>query len=376
METSYQVIDTISGLENVSRILEKEKAVAVDLEADSMYHFKYKVCLVQMATEKSTIVVDPLQVKDLSPLKSLFSNPDIKKIFHGADYDVRSLYRDFNIEINNLFDTELACRFMGNEGTSLEAVLRKYLNINLDKKYQKKDWSKRPLPQEMIDYAARDVKYLLTLAEICEKELKSKGRFAWVLEECDYLSKVRPVLSGKEPLFLKFKGAGRLKSRSLGVLEALLQFRKNVAEKKDKPLFKIFGNNSIMEIATEKPVTLRRLKGIKVLSGKQIHISGNDLIEVVAGALKIPERKLPVYPKKKASVLSYEVPKRIKTLKSWRASKARALEINPGIICNNALITSIAIQNPVDRRTIGRIKEMKNWQKKEFSREIVEVLTF
>ena len=72
--------------------------------------------------------------------------------------------------------------------------------------------------------------------------------------------------------------------------------------------------------------------------------------------------------------MSYEVPKRIKTLKSWRASKARALEINPGIICNNALITSIAIQNPVDRRTIGRIKEMKNWQKKEFGDDIVQVL--
>lgn len=374
METSYQVIDTISGLENVSRTLEKEKAVAVDLEADSMYHFKDKVCLVQMATEKSTIVVDPLQVKDLSLLKPLFANPDIKKIFHGADYDVRSFYRDFKIEINNLFDTELACRFMGNEGTGLEAVLRKYLNINLDKKYQKKDWSQRPLPQEMIDYAARDVKYLLALAEICEKELKNKGRLAWVLEDCAYLSKVRPVLSDREPLFLKFKGAGRLKSRSLGVLEALLQFRKSVAEKKDKPLFKIFGNNSIMKIATEKPVTLRRLKGIKALSGKQIHIYGNDLIEVVAGALKIPERKLPVYPKKKVPVLPYKVPKRIKTLKLWRASKARALEIDPGIICNNALITSIAIQNPVDRRTIGRIKEMKNWQKKEFGREIVQVL--
>jgi len=112
METSYQVIDTISGLENASRTFEKEKAIAVDLEADSMYHFKDKVCLVQMATEKLTIVVDPLQVKDLSILKPLFANPDIKKIFHGADYDVRSLYRDFKIEINNLFDTELACRFM------------------------------------------------------------------------------------------------------------------------------------------------------------------------------------------------------------------------------------------------------------------------
>jgi len=374
MGTDYKIIDTVAGLEKAVRVLEKGKAVAVDMEADSMYHFQEKVCLVQMATEKSTIVVDSLQVKNLSSLKPLFSNPDIKKIFHGADYDVRSLFRDFTIEINNLFDTELACRFLGNEGTGLEAVLKKYLDISLNKKYQKKDWSKRPLPQEMIDYAARDVKHLFTLAEICEKELGKKGRLAWVLEECDSLSKVRPVLSDEEPLFLKFKGAGRLKSRSLAVLEALLQFRKSVAEKKDKPLFKIIGNHSIMKITTEKPVTLRRLKGIKTLSGKQINMYGNDLIKVVAGALKIPENKLPVYPRKKAPVLSYEVFGRIKALKSWRASKARALEIDPGIICNNVLITSIAMQNPVNKRGVEGIKEMKNWQKKEFGQEIITLL--
>jgi len=374
MGTNYKIIDTVAGLEKAVRTLEKGKAVAVDMEADSMYHFKEKVCLIQMATKKSSILIDPLYVKDLSSLKPLFSDPDIKKIFHGADYDVRSLFRDFTIEINNLFDTELACRFLGNEGTGLEAVLKKYLDISLNKKYQKKDWSQRPLPQEMIDYAAGDVIYLFPLAEICEKELEKKGRLAWVLEECDSLSKVRTVLSNEEPLFLKFKGGGRLKSRSLAVLEALLQFRKSVAEKKDKPLFKIIGNNSIMKITTEKPVTLRRLKGIKALSGKQINMYGDDLIKVVAGALEIPENKFPVYPRKKAPVLSYEVFGRIKALKSWRASKARTLKIDPGMICNNVLVTSIAIQNPVDRRSVEGIKEMKNWQKKEFGREIITLL--
>ncbi len=146
MGTNYKIIDTVAGLEKAVRTLEKGKAVAVDMEADSMYHFKEKVCLIQMATKKSSILIDPLHVKDLSSLKPLFSDPDIKKIFHGADYDVRSLFRDFTIEINNLFDTELACRFLGNEGTGLEAVLKKYLDISLNKKYQKKDWSQRPLP--------------------------------------------------------------------------------------------------------------------------------------------------------------------------------------------------------------------------------------
>ena len=117
-----------------------------------------------MAANGSNFVIDPLAIPDLSPLKPLFSDVNIQKIFHGADYDVRSLHRDFGIEINNLFDTELASRFLGVTGTGLDAVVKQHLDICLDKKYQKKDWSKRPLPAEMIEYAASDVMYLLPIS--------------------------------------------------------------------------------------------------------------------------------------------------------------------------------------------------------------------
>jgi len=375
MEADYQIIDTVTGLEKIARILEREKTIAIDLEADSMFHFKEKVCLIQVASKNRSIVIDPLKIKDLSSLKSLFAGYDIQKIFHGADYDVRSLYRDFNIEINNLFDTELACRFLGIKETGLEAVLKKFFKINLDKKYQKKDWSKRPLPQEMIDYAARDVIGLVPLAEILEKELDNKGRLSWVHEECDYLSKVRPALSDDEPLFMKFKGAGRLKPTSLAVLEALLQFRKKVAEKKDKPLFKIIGNSALMKITLARPVTLRRLKGTKALSNRQISIYGNALVETINTAIKTPEDKLPVYPRKKTPVLSHRVPERMKELKKWRNKKAKELEVDSAIICNNALITSIAVLNPSNSNSLETIKNMKNWQKKEFGKEIIAVLS-
>jgi len=374
MGNDYQMVDTAAGLEKAAGALEKEKVIAVDLEADSMYHFKEKVCLIQLATEKTSVVVDPLQVKNFSPLSPLFSNPDIKKIFHGADYDVRSLYRDFKIKINNLFDTELACRFLGIKETGLKAVLKMFFEINIEKKYQKKDWSKRPLPEEMVEYASKDVIYLLPLAKILIDKLEEIDRLSWVLEECNVLSKVRPVLPDEAPLFLKFKGAGRLKSKSLAVLEALLQYRKSVAEKKDKPLFKIIGNDSIMKIATARPVMLRSLKGGKALSGRQISMYGNDLIQVVAGALKITERGLPVYPRKTVSPMSSEVLERIKILKSWRDSKARALDMDSGMLCNNALITAIAVKDPEDKKSMGTIKEMKNWQKTAFGREIITVL--
>jgi ribonuclease D len=374
MGNNYQIVDTATGLEEAVATLEKEKAIAVDLEADSMYHFKEKVCLIQLASEKISLVVDPLQIKNFSILRPLFSNPDIKKIFHGADYDVRSFYRDFKIKINNLFDTELACRFLGIKETGLKAVLKMFFEINIDKKYQKKDWSKRPLPEEMIEYASKDVIYLLPLAKILIHKLEEIDRLSWAIDECNNLSKVRPALSDKEPLFLKFKGAGRLKARSLAVLEALLQYRKSVAEKKDKPLFKIIGNDSIMKITTARPVTLRRLKGIKALSGRQIPMYGNDLIKVVACALKMTEGELPVYPRNTAPSMPSGVLERIKVLKSWRESKAMALDMDSGMLCNNALIAAIALKNPEDKKSMGTIKEMKNWQKTAFGREIITVL--
>ena len=374
MEIESQIIDKTVDLQKMIRSVEKEKAVAVDLEADSMYHYQEKVCLIQIATEKASFVVDPLAIKDLALLKPIFSNPDIKKIFHGADYDVRSLYRDFEIRINNLFDTELACRFLGIKETGLQAVLKMFFNVNVDKKYQKKDWSKRPLPKEMMAYASKDVIYLLPLARMLIHRLKKIGRMTWVLEECEDLSKVRPVLSNEAPLFMKFKGAGRLKSRSLAVLEALLQFRKRVAEKKDRPFFKIIGNESIIKITTARPATLRRLKNINALSNRQISMYGSDLIMVVAKTLKIPESELPVFPSPKPPVLPNGAPAKIKALKFWRASKANALGIDPGMLCNNALITAIAVKNPGDSEFLETVKEMKNWQKQAFGTEIIKAL--
>jgi ribonuclease D len=162
----YKLIETPDELAGIIEVLEKQDAVAVDLEADSMFHYKEKVCLVQMATRQHNFVIDPLKIHNLSLLRPLFNNPNIQKIFHGADYDVRSLYRDFQIVIQNMFDTQLASRFLGDKATGLEAVVHKRFNVRLNKKYQKKDWSERPLPEKMVEYAARDTFYLLPLAEI------------------------------------------------------------------------------------------------------------------------------------------------------------------------------------------------------------------
>ena len=370
----HQNIVSRSELDRFAGRLAKHKIIGVDLEADSMYHFREKVCLIQVATQQTTAVIDPLQVKNLNVLKPVFRRNDILKVFHGADYDIRSLYRDFKISINSLFDTELACRFLGLKETGLEAVLKKRYNVRLDKKYQRKDWSKRPLPPEMIAYAAKDVRYLIPLAKSLQQELKSKGRLSWVEEECRYLSKVRPANGNSGPLFMGFKGAGKLGPRGLAVLEELLRMRKKIAQQQDKPLFRIIGNKSLLRLAETRPSNLRKLRNIEVLGSKQIDRYGKNVVAAVTKALQIPTKNLPKYPRKKAPMVPAIVAKRVKELRTWRDRTAQKLKVDPAIICTKALISAIAVQQPVTMSGLSKMKELKTWQVSEFGSDIIRIL--
>ncbi|MCK4987840.1 MAG: ribonuclease D [Desulfobacterales bacterium] len=371
---SYLIINSLPELQKFASRLEKQRIIGVDLEADSMYHFKEKVCLIQIATPNATAVIDPLQIKNLSALKPVFRRADIQKVFHGADYDVRSLYRDFKISINNLFDTELACRFLGFKESGLDAVLTKRYNVRLDKKYQRKDWSKRPLPEDMIAYAAADVHYLVPLAKSLQHELKNKGRLSWVQEECTYLSKVRPASVDSGPLLLGFKGAGKLDPRGLAVLEELLHLRKKNAQQQDRPLFRIMGNKSIMALAETRPQSIKKLVKTEVLGSKQLDRYGKDIILAVKKALRMPARDLPIYPRKTAPMVRAIVAQRVKELRRWRDRLANKLEIDPAIICTKALISAIAVQRPVSVSSLSTVKELKTWQATGFGSDIIDIL--
>lgn len=370
----YEFIDNKADLERVTAIFESEKTIAVDLEADSMFHFREKVCLIQMASERLTVVIDPLEVEDLSILQPVFANPGVRKIFHGGDYDVRSLHRDYQIEINNLFDTELASRFLGIQETGLSSVLAKRFGVKLDKSYQKKDWSKRPLPPQMIEYGASDVVYLLKLADILDAELKEKKRTEWVEEECELLSRVRVAESNGSPMFLKIKGAGRLNRKALGALELLLELRKDIARKKDKPLFKIFANASLLTLAKERPANLEDLSKSKAISAKQISIFGKIILEKIKIANSIPDEELPVYPRKRKTYLKPDVPNIAQKIKTWRDEVASRLELDPPILFNKTLLSAIAIKKPANIEEFHAIDGIKNWQKKEFGEQIVNLL--
>ena len=372
---SYEWVETLLQLEGAARVLGQAEIIGVDLEADSMHHYFEKVCLLQMATDSASYIIDPLTLRNLSALWPVFSNPCIRKVFHGADFDVRSLYRDFQFEVENLFDTQLACKFLGLRETGLEALLRNRFQVELNKKYQRADWSQRPLSPEMLEYAAKDGRYLIPLARMLEKELEEKSRLSWVEEECLILSKVRFTPPSHDPLYLRVKGAFRLDPVSLAILEVLLEFREGLARKSDFPPFKVLRNEQLLELAIQKPLHLEELEAVKVLSRKQIERHGTHLLQGIHRAMAIPPADLPVYPRVGRTDLPSAVRKRVKALKTWRELRANSLGMEPGILLNNALIHDLALKNPHSIEELAEISGLKNWRQRHFGREILNAQT-
>jgi ribonuclease D len=372
--SSYVWVETLPALHGIVPSLEQASNIGVDLEADSLFHYFEKVCLIQIATPQASYILDPLSLKDLSSLKPVFSNSRICKVFHGADYDIRLLNRDFGLEVRNLFDTQLACRFLGLPETGLEAVLRDRFQVALNKKFQRADWSQRPLPGNMLEYAALDGRYLIPLAHILKGELEEKSRLTWVEEECRLLSQVRFSPPNQGPLFLRVKRASHLNPRMLTVLEALLSFREREAQQSDRPPFKIISNEALLDLAKSTPTNPEDLEGLKILSPKQTNRFGLTVLSIIQETLQVSQEKLLTFPRKDRNAVGPKEGRKLKALKEWREKQAKALGLEPGILMSTSLLTTMALKNPQTLEEMTGIPGMKRWQHETFGSELLFIL--
>jgi ribonuclease D len=370
---SIPILTSSAEIAAFARELAVEPVIAVDLEADSMHNYQEKVCLLQFTTPQTTLLIDPLAGGDLSPLGPILADPAIRKIFHAADYDTRCLARDFKFEIRGLFDTMVACQFLGEEKVGLADVLGKYFGVALDKQFQRADWSIRPLPQGMIVYAAEDTRHLHKLCELLEGKLREKGRLEWVTEEFALLEQGR-FREQEGPLWLRFKGANLLDRRQLATLDALLVWRDGEARRKDRPPFKVIGNDILLALAKAMPLTAEAIKAIEGLPGWVAERFGKQVLPPIAAAQEIPNEQLPVFPRGEKRERDPEAEKRMLKLKAWRTQAATELALDPGILINNALLEELARVVPRRTEELEAIAGMKRWQRQVLGTGIVAAL--
>ena len=175
-DTKLLFIDTKELFDEFINELSKYDEIAVDLEHHSKESYLGITCLIQISTRDTDYILDAIKLRScLNKLNIVFTNPNILKVFHGADYDINWLQRDFGVYVVNMFDTGRASRILQYESYSLKYLLLKFCEFETDKSYQLADWRVRPLTEGMIKYARSDTHFLLYIYDNLKKELISKS---------------------------------------------------------------------------------------------------------------------------------------------------------------------------------------------------------
>jgi len=376
--SDFEIITTVEELEVVAKELLKEDVVAFDTEADSFYHYFDKVCLIQVATRKKCWLIDPLTIggaDKLAPLAPVFSSPKVRVLFHAAEYDIYVLKRDCGFEFTNLYDTMVSAQLLGYPAIGLAALIEKHFGVSLPKDEQRSDWSRRPLTDKQLSYAASDVLYLIKLAEKLEKELKKAGRLDWAMDEFETLCGRRwPDRDFDELGYLRIKGARSLDPVELAVLRELFLLRDERAREIDRPPFKVLGNRTLLEISREQTTDLDSLSEIKGITDLILKRLGKDLVSAVKKGLRKPHGPIPKIETGARRRMDRRTEKRLASLKDWRGPRAAALKLDPGVLCPNAALEAIAWAEPKTAKDLKGLPELKDWFVREFADEILAVL--
>jgi ribonuclease D len=357
-------VTTPQALSELIGAVRREPRVAVDTEAASFHRYRDRIYLLQLSTERETALIDPLAIADLAPLGAVLADPQIEKVFHDADYDLRVLDRDYGFRAARLFDTRIAAQLAGETAIGLAALLEKYLGVKLAKEHQKADWSQRPLPPAMLDYAAADTGHLLALRDALEQRLRMLGRLTWASEEFAQLEALRwtGVSGGDADGYLRVKGAKGLPARGLAAFRELHRWRETVAEREDKAPFRVIGNDSLLAVSRALPATPPDLTRIKELPPSLARRHGAALLDAVARAKALPESDLPRLERVPRPPKDPGFDARVDRLKAARNRVAAELGLDAGVLCGRTTLEAVARARPTDRAGLAQVGGLRRWQ--------------
>jgi ribonuclease D len=360
-------VATQTDLNALIKDLAKQPSIAVDTESNSLHAYHEQVCLIQFSTTRTDYLVDPLALDDISSLGKIFASSAVEKTFHAAEYDLICLKRDFGFSVTNIFDTRWAVRVLGYPRDGLEGLLNEKFDVQVNKKFQKADWGKRPLSAEQISYARLDTHYLLPLKEILQAELEQKGLLQMACEDFERACDVE-IPSVKPLLWERMSNNHSFSARELTVLKELYEVRERIAEDLDRPPFKVMGDTQLFDIARLTPQYLDELFGLG-LSNKQVMRWGKAILHAVEKGQAAPIVKPHQLARPDDAFLS-----RLESLKTWRKNTARQMGVESDVVLPRQLMELIAENAPRSMTELSDLLAGSPWRMARFGPQILKAM--
>lgn len=363
------LIKRTTTLARLAETFLEERFLAVDTEANSLHAYQEQVCLIQFSTARADYLVDPLAVDDLSCLGEVFANPGIEKIFHAAEYDLIILKRDFGFQFENIFDTMVAARILGWKAVGLGSILKTHFNVRVNKRFQRADWGHRPLSTEMLHYAQLDTHYLIALRELQKAELIANGR--WLIAEEDFqrATDVRLPDERDNADCWRVSGSRDLHPAQMGILQELCDYRDEIAQTLDRPLFKVMNDQTMVALAESCPQNLDELINIQGISKNQAHRHGKAILAAIERGLQKPCPPPPPRRRPDETYLNcYDA------LRNWRKRTARAMDVESDVVLPKDLLITLAHQRPDNWPELAEILASVPWRLEHFGEDILAVI--
>lgn len=348
-----------------------EPLLAVDTESNSLFAYYERVCLVQLSTREQDFIIDPLEVDDMQPLGDLLADPQTEVVFHAAEYDVITLKRDFGFTFATIFDTMLAARICGWKKIGLGNILEAQFGVRAEKKYQRANWTKRPLPPEQLRYAQMDTHFLLDLRDRLIAELERLGRLQEARETFAMLPDLPPAEHHFDPDgFWRIQKVRDLPRQQIAIARELYLVRDDIARRRDWPPFKIFSDQTLTKLAMLAPRRHEDLYGVKGLNARLVDREGDRLIEAVAAGQSAkppqqPRRSRPANP---------DVQERYEALKTWRKERAQARGVESDVIIPRETMWALAHDVPAREEDLDDVPGLGPWRREEYGAELLNVL--
>lgn len=334
---THQYIDSVDALTTLCDELRKRPYIAIDTEFLRERTYRPELCLVQVKHEELLACIDAIAIDDLSALSELLLDESVVKVFHAASQDLEIFYLLTKHVPAPLFDTQIAAPLLGyNEQIGYGNLVKEYLGIELSKTHTRADWTRRPLPEQQIQYALDDVIHLESLYVGMHAQLTEQNRIDWLAPEFAEQAKVEKYDQPAGERWKKIRNIQRYKGPALSIIQQLARWREIKAREINQPRNWLLKDDVIISLAQQRPDSVKELTHIRSLERKTREKFGEEILDTIAKAAEIPPDPVPAI-KKKQKLTNANLAK-LQLLNAWVHHRAAELEIAPSLLAPQKLL--------------------------------------
>jgi len=357
------LITDTPALEALCTRLRAEPFVTVDTEFMRERTYYPELCVVQLGGAEENAVIDAQAAGlDLAPLGAMLRDETTLKVFHAARQDVEIFLELFGTVPTPLFDTQVAAMVAGfGDQVGYDALVAALTGGQIDKAHRFSDWSARPLSAAQVTYAAADVTHLHTAYLRLRERLEREGRYEWVAEEMEVLSRPATYRTDPEAMWERLRPRTGNR-RMLGMLRAVAAWREREAQRVDIPRQRLARDESLLEIAAtapDSPETLARCRGIT--RGFAEGRSGAGLLAAIASVQALDEDSLPEAQRGRDG--PRPSPALVSLLKVLLAAKCEAHDVAPKLVASSDDIDRMATEDMPD------VPALTGWRRTVFGED-------